>query len=50
MSRDIKIRWGWLKFMYILTIVMAGGCGLGMLIAPELIKSKGNGGRPSLSK
>ncbi len=39
MSRDIKIRWGWLKFMYILTIVMAGGCGLGMLIAPELIKS-----------
>jgi len=39
MSVDIHVRWGWLKFMYIYTIVGAGGFGLGILIVPEVIKS-----------
>jgi len=25
MSKDLKVRWGWLKVMYIYTIVVAGG-------------------------
>ena len=33
------IRWGWLKFMYIYTIVGAGGYGLGMLLIPDIMKS-----------
>ena len=39
MSKDVKIRWGWLKGMYLYTIVGAGGFGLGMLVFPEVIKS-----------
>jgi hypothetical protein len=39
MSQDTKIRLGWIKGMYIYTIVGAGLFGLGMIIAPELIKS-----------
>jgi hypothetical protein len=39
MSKDIKIRWGWLKGMYLYTIVGAGGFGLGILVAPEVVKS-----------
>ena len=39
MSVDISVRWGWLKFMYIYTIVGAGGCGLGMIVVPDVIKS-----------
>jgi len=39
MSQDINVRWGWLKFMYIYTIVGAGGFGLGMMVVPEVIKS-----------
>jgi hypothetical protein len=35
----MNIRWGWLKFMYIYTIVGAGGLGLGMIVLPEMIKS-----------
>ena len=38
MSEDYKIRWGWLKAMYIYTIVGAGGFGVGMLIMPEWMK------------
>lgn len=34
-----RIRWGWLKFMYIYTIVGAGALGAGILIAPTFIKS-----------
>jgi hypothetical protein len=33
------IRWGWLKGMYILTIVVAGGFGLGMIFAPSILQS-----------
>jgi len=39
MSEDIKIRWGWLKGMYIYTIISVGLLGLGMIIMPEKIKS-----------
>ena len=37
MSEDIKVRWGWLKFMYIYTIIGAGGFGLGIIFAPGKI-------------
>lgn len=39
MAGEIKIRWGWLKFMYIYTIVGSGGIGVGMIFAPQLFKS-----------
>jgi len=39
MSKDIKVRMNWLRGMYIYTIVVAGGFGLGILTVPELIKS-----------
>lgn len=39
MSKDINVRWGWLKIMYIWTIVGAGGFGLGIIIIPNLMKS-----------
>ena len=39
MSKEIDVRWGWLKFMYIYTIVGAGGFGLGIIVVPEVIKS-----------
>jgi len=39
MSKDIKIRWGWLKGMYIYTAVGAGLFGLGMIVIPEVIKT-----------
>jgi len=39
MAEEYKIRFGWLKFMYIYTIVGAGGFGLGLIIMPEVIKS-----------
>ena len=39
MSKTAKVRMNWLKGMYIYTIVGAGVFGLGMLVAPELIKS-----------
>jgi hypothetical protein len=39
MSKDVKVRWGWLKGMYMYTIVGAGGFGLGIIFLPEVIKS-----------
>lgn len=39
MTKDIKVRMNWLKGMYIYTIVIAGGLGLGMILIPEVIKS-----------
>ena len=39
MPEDFKIRWGWLKIMYIYTIVNAGGFGLGMVFVPDLVIS-----------
>jgi hypothetical protein len=39
MSKEIKVRWGWLKAMYIYTIIAAGGLGLGIIIMPDVIRS-----------
>jgi len=39
MSKDVKIRWGWIKAMYIYTIVVSGLFGVGMIIMPEVIKA-----------
>jgi hypothetical protein len=39
MSKDINVRWGWLKGMYILTIIHAGGSGLGVILIPSIIRS-----------
>lgn len=39
MSEEINVRWGWLKFMYVYTIIGAGGFGLGIVFAPQLIQS-----------
>jgi len=39
MSRDFKIRLGWLRFMYIFTIISAGGTGLGMVFLPDIMES-----------
>ena len=39
MSKDINVRWGWLKIVYIWTIVGAGGFGLGIIVIPNVMKS-----------
>jgi hypothetical protein len=39
MSKDINIRRGWLKFMYIYTAIGAGGFGLGIIVVPDLLIS-----------
>ena len=39
MPNGIKVRWGWLKFMYAYTIAGAGGLALGLLVAPRAIAS-----------
>jgi hypothetical protein len=39
MSKELKVRRGWLKGMYILTIIHAGGSGLGMILIPGTIRS-----------
>ncbi len=39
MSKDANVRWKWLKGMHIYTIVGAGGLGLKMIIAADMIRS-----------
>jgi len=39
MAKDINVRWGWLKGMYIYTIVGAGGFGLGVILIPSVMRS-----------
>ena len=39
MSDKIKVRWAWLKAMYIYTIAGAGGFGLAMIVAPRVMRS-----------
>ena len=39
MSDKINVRWGWIKGMYIYTIVGAGGFGLGMIFFPGVMRS-----------
>jgi len=39
MSQGNTVRWGWLKGMYIYTIVGAGGFGLGIITMPDVMRS-----------
>jgi hypothetical protein len=39
MSQGKNVRWAWLRGMYIYTIVVAGGLGLGIIIMPEATRS-----------
>ncbi|HVM73043.1 MAG TPA: hypothetical protein VMT91_14865 [Anaerolineales bacterium] len=39
MEKDFKIRWNWLKVVYILTIIVAGGLGLATILAPAATTS-----------
>lgn len=39
MTEDLKVRWGWLKAMYIYTIVGAGAFGLGIIVMPNVMRS-----------
>ena len=39
MSHDFRVRWDWLKIMYVYTIINAGGFGLGMVFVPDVIIS-----------
>jgi hypothetical protein len=39
MSQNQSVRWGWLNAMYIYTIIGAGVLGMGMILAPESVKS-----------
>jgi hypothetical protein len=39
MSKKENVRWGWLKLMYIYTIIGAGGVGLGIVIMPDVMRS-----------
>ena len=39
MSKDMNVRWGWLKIMYWYTIFGAGGFGLAIVLFPETVRS-----------
>ncbi|HVN94856.1 MAG TPA: hypothetical protein VMT62_00355 [Syntrophorhabdaceae bacterium] len=39
MPKELKVRWGWLKAMYIYTIIGAGGVGLGIVVMPDGMRS-----------
>jgi hypothetical protein len=39
MTEKINVWWGWVKGMYIYTIFIAGGFGLGIIFIPNLIQS-----------
>ena len=39
MSNELNVRWGWLKGMYIYTIVGAGGFGLGIIFVPKVMRT-----------
>ncbi len=39
MDRNNNIRWSWLKFMYVYTIVGAGAFGLGILAIPDVMRT-----------
>jgi len=39
MDMNNNVRWGWLKFMYVYTIIGAGGFGLGILVVPDVMRS-----------
>lgn len=37
MAGEMKVRWTWLKIMYVYTLIGAGGFGLGYLLMPGLM-------------
>ncbi|MEW6584506.1 MAG: hypothetical protein AB1442_02720, partial [Nitrospirota bacterium] len=39
MAKDVNVKWGWLKGMYVYTIVGAGGAGLGIIAIPDVMQS-----------
>ena len=39
MADGANVRGGWLRFMYVLTIISAGAAGIGMLFTPEVVKA-----------
>jgi hypothetical protein len=39
MEDNVSIRWGWLKVMYMYTLVVSGSMGLGMILFPDTIQS-----------
>ena len=39
MENNPSIRWGWLKAMYIYTLVVSGSVGFGMILVPSAIQS-----------
>ena len=39
MPKKNNIRWGWLKGMYLYTIIGAGGFGLGIILFPEFMRA-----------
>jgi len=39
MADEANVRWGWLRFMYVITMISAGTVGIGMLFTPELVKA-----------
>ena len=39
MSKELKVRWGWLKGMYIYTMIGAGGLGLGRVVMTDEMRS-----------
>jgi hypothetical protein len=39
MEGNVSIRWGWLKVMYMYTLVVSGGMGLGMILFPDTLQS-----------
>ena len=39
MNIEVKVRWGWLKAMYIYTLIGAGGFGLAILLIPHVIQT-----------
>ena len=39
MEDNVSIRRGWLKVMYLYTLVVSGGMGLGMILFPDTIQS-----------
>jgi hypothetical protein len=39
MSREMNVRRGWLKGMYLFTILHAGGLGLGIILFPNTVRS-----------
>ena len=39
MADEANVRWGWLRFMYVVTMISAGTVGIGRLFTPELVKA-----------